>query len=161
MRRQRGDHDCGPTAIANAFEVHHRRIGIRGLRDVCGTTSDGSDETDLIRALLAYGCGVDVHAGDSPREAHVWLLESIAAGRPAILCLDRWSHWVTAIGAAGRQVVIYDPASWQDWRPSGTGVLRFADLRRRWEAGRRVQRAGGAPGVRFYAIGVGAPERSQ
>ncbi len=156
MRRQTGDHDCGPTAVANALEWHHRRVGLSGLRDVCGTTDDGSDEDDIKRALLAYDCGVDELAGDDPRGAHVWLLESLAAGRPALLCVDRWGHWVTAIGAAGRQIVIYDPAR----ETGGTVVLRFADLRRRWEAARRVRRAAGAPAVRFYAIGVGRPEPS-
>lgn len=155
MRRQTADYDCGPTAVANALEFHHRRIGLRGLRDVCGTTPDGSDEDDVTRALLAYRCGVDELAGDDPRAARAWLVDTIAAGRAALLCVDRWGHWVTAIGGAGPQVVIYDPARGP---AGGARVLRFKDLRRRWEAARRVQRAGGAPGVRFYAIGVGAPD---
>lgn len=154
MRRQRADFDCGPTAVANALEVHHRRVGLGGLRDVCATTAElGTDEDGLKRGLLHYGCGVDELAGDDPRAAHVWLLESIAAGRPALLCIDRWQHWVTVVGGCGPQIVIYDPAR----ETGGTLVLRFKDLRRRWEAARRVRRAAGAPGVRFYAIGVGAP----
>lgn len=153
MRRQTGDHDCGPTAIANAFEVHHRRVGLRGLRDLVGTTADGSDESDLIRALLAYGAGVDEHAGDTARAAELWLRESLAAGRPVLLCFDRWDHWITAIGVVGNQFVVFDPAR----ETGGAFVLRFKDLRRRWEAARRVRRAAGAPGVRFYGIAVGTP----
>jgi ABC-type bacteriocin/lantibiotic exporter with double-glycine peptidase domain len=151
VRRQTADNDCGPTAIANALEVHHRRLGLRGLRDLVGTTGEGSDEHDIMRALLAYGFGVDEHAGDSPLAARDWLLDSIAAERPVLLCVDRWDHWVTALGACGRQVVIYDPAR----DTGGTFVLRFKDLRPRWEAARRVRRAGGSPGVRFYGIGIG------
>jgi ABC-type bacteriocin/lantibiotic exporter with double-glycine peptidase domain len=152
VRRQTSDNDCGPTAIANALEFHHKRIGLRGLRTLCGTTDDGSDEHDIMRALLAYGCGVDEYRGDDARNAWAWLLESLNADRPVLLCLDRWSHWTTAIGA-GRQVVVYDPSR----EHGGSLVLRFRDLRPRWEAARRVRRAGGAPGVRFYGIAVGPP----
>lgn len=156
MRRQTSDHDCGPTAIANAFEFHHKRIGLRGLRDLVGTTAEtpeGGDEHDIMRALLAYGSDVDEHASGDARRAWVWLLESLDADRPVLLCLDRWEHWVTAIGRAGRQVVVYDSSV----HFGGTFVLRFRDLRPRWEAARRVRRAGGAPGVRFYGIAVGPP----
>lgn len=153
MRRQTASNDCGPTAIANALEVHHRRLGLRGLRDLVGTTGEGSDEDDLIRALLAYRCGVDVHAGDVPRAAEAWLLESLGAGRPVLICVDRWDHWITVLGRVGRQFVIYDPGI----ETGGAFVLRFKDLRPRWEAARRVRRAGGAPRVRFYGIAVGEP----
>lgn len=152
MRRQTSDFDCGPAALANALEVHHRRIGLRGLRALCGTTeATGTDEDGIKRALLAYGFGIDEHTGASPREAHLWLVDSLQNGRPAILCCDRWQHWTTAIGAVAGQVIIYDPAR----ETGGTFVLRFKDLRARWEAARPVQKAGGALGIRFYGIGVG------
>ena len=157
MRRQCGDYDCGPTALANAFEVHHRRVGLRGLRHVCGTTEAlGTDEDGLKRALALYAGGWDEHAGDDPRAARAWLDASLAAGRPAVLCVDRWQHWVTAVGAIGGQYVVYDPAR----ETGGTYALRFSALRRRWEAARRVRREGGAPGVRFYALSVGSPMSS-
>lgn len=150
MRRQTGDHDCGPTSIANAFEYHHRRVGLRGLRDLCGTTiSDGTDEHAIVRALVAYGCGVDEHAGDDARAALAWVRESLEADRPVLLCVDRWEHWVTVIGAQ-RQFVIYDSGP----EHGGTFVLRDKDLRRRWEAAKRVR--GRAP--RFYGLAVGPPE---
>jgi ABC-type bacteriocin/lantibiotic exporter with double-glycine peptidase domain len=153
MRRQTADHDCGPTAIANALEVHHRRVGLRGLRELVGTTDDGSDEHDLIRALLAYGAGVDEHRGRCAFAAREWLAESTAAGRPVLLCVDRWQHWVTLIGAVGAQLVIYDPAR----ETGGVSVLRWKQLAQRWEAARRAARAAGSPGVRFYGIAVGPP----
>lgn len=152
MRRQTSDNDCGPTAIANAFEVHHRRVGLRGLRELVGTTREGSDETDLIRALLAYGCGVDAFSGDGALQAGAWILDASAAGRPVILCVDRWDHWVTTIGAIGRQVTIYDPAR----DTGGAFVLRLEDLRRRWEAAKRVR----GRGPRFYGIAIAPPTQS-
>lgn len=153
MRRQRADHDCGPTALANALERFGIRRGLATVAKLCGTTLEGSDETDLMRGALALACGVDEHAGDGERESRAWLASTLAAGRPALLCIDRWGHWVTAIGACGADVVIYDPAR----ETGGAAVLRWRSLRRRWEAARRVRRASGANGVKFYALGIGAP----
>lgn len=149
MRRQTADHDCGPTAIANALEAHHKRVGLRGLRDLCGTTDDGTDEDDVKRALLAYGCGVDELSTSDVRAAREWLLDGLRAGRPTLLCVDRWGHWVTAIGCIGTQVVLYDPAR----ETGGVAVLRFKALRARWEAAKRVRKTD----ARFYGIAVGEP----
>lgn len=152
MRRQTGDHDCGPTAIANAFEFHHRRTGLGGLRALCGTTvAGGTDEDGIIRGLLAYGCGVDVLAELDPRAALTWLRASLITwDRPVLLCVDRWEHWVTVVGASARQFLIYDPSR----EAGGAFALRDKDLRRRWEAAKRVR----GRTERFYGISVGPPD---
>lgn len=126
---------------------------MRGLRALVGTTDDGSDEHDIIRALLAYGCGVDEHRGTSALAAREWLTVSITAGRPVLLCVDRWQHWVTVTGALGAQFNLYDPAR----ENGGAFVLTWKQLARRWEVARRAARAAGDGGVRFYGIAVGAP----
>lgn len=156
MRRQSADHDCGPTALANALERFGVKRGRSTMAHLCGTTLEGSDEDDIKRGALALGCGVDEHRGDTPRGSHLWLLETLAAGRPALLCVDRWGHWVTALGACGRDVVIYDPAR----ETGGAAVLRWRTLRRRWEAARRVRRAGDAIDVKFYGLAISSPERT-
>jgi ABC-type bacteriocin/lantibiotic exporter with double-glycine peptidase domain len=152
VRRQRDDHDCGPTALANALERFGLRRGLSAVAKACGTTLEGSDEGDLTRGALALGCGADPFACDDPRAALTWLLASLKAGRPALLCVDRWGHWITALGACGRDVVIYDPAR----ETGGTFVLRWRSLRRRWETARRARRSD----PRFYALAVSHPEVS-
>jgi ABC-type bacteriocin/lantibiotic exporter with double-glycine peptidase domain len=154
VRRQTADNDCAPTAIANAFEFHHCTVGLGAVRELVGTTDDGSDEHDVLRALLAYGCAVDEFKSDSARDSFKWVLDSVQHGRPVLLCVDRWDHWVTVIGGAGRQVTIYDPAR----ETGGTFVLRFKDLRPRWEASRKVRKRGGAPRVKFYGIALDPPK---
>lgn len=153
MRRQTGDHDCGPTALANALERYGIRRGLSTVAKLCGTTLEGSDEDDIMRGALALGCGVDEYRGGDERDSRRWLLDTLDAGRPALLCIDRWGHWVTALGSCGLDVVIYDPAR----ETGGASVLRWRSLRRRWEAARRVRRAAGAIGVKFYALGISAP----
>ncbi len=160
MRRQTADHDCGPTAIANAFEALHRPIGLRGLRDLCACApeeNDGTDEDGIIRALLHYGYGVDEFKSDDPRAAWVWLIETVREGRPVLLCVDRWDHWVTVIGNLGKDLNIYDPArpggGLADHPLGGVAVLRWKSLRARWEAARQVR----GKGPRFYGIAVGPP----
>lgn len=103
-----------------------------------------------MRALLAYSCGVDEHAGNDHRAAVEWVRESLAADRPVLLCVDRWEHWVTLIGATRRTFTLYDPAR----DTGGAFVLRDKHLRSRWEAAKRVRGREG----RFYGIAVGAPD---
>lgn len=132
------------------------RKGISGLRDLCGTSEvEGTDEFGIQRALLAYRFGVDVHHGESRKDALDWLTESLSAGRPVILCVDRWLHWVTLIGVLGRQFVGYDPAGWQDWRGDYCGVFvsNFSDLAARWKAPKRARKLE----LPYYGIAVGAP----
>lgn len=149
MRRQVADHDCGPTAVANALEALGRRVGLAGLRALTGCDPEGSDDEDVRRALLAYGCGVDEFASDDALAARAWLAQSLAVGSPTLLCVDRWGHWITALGALGDATVIYDPGR----ETGGATALRWKALRRRWEAARRVRRR--AP--RYYGVAVGAP----
>jgi ABC-type bacteriocin/lantibiotic exporter with double-glycine peptidase domain len=149
VQHQSNEWSCGPAAVQNALLVHHKKVSQAGLRALCGTTEeDGTDEQCILRALLAYECEPDEWSGDVAREAEQWLGDSLRAGRPTILCVDRWEHWVTVIGTVGRQIVLFDPA-----RGAGASVLRWPDFRRRWEAGKRDR--GRSP--RFYGIAVGAP----
>lgn len=148
MRRQIADYDCGPTAVANALACHGRRVGLRGLQDITGCEPNGSDEQAVLRALLAYGCDVDAFESSSAPEARAWLRETLAAGRPALLCVDRWGHWITVIGALGAKVTVYDPSE-------GASVRQLDSLCRRWRAARRVRRQAGA----FYGVAVGVPTR--
>lgn len=148
MHFQTNGYSCGPAAVQNALLVHHRRVSQRSLRALCETNEvEGTDEQGVLRALLAYGYAPDEWSGDVARDAERWLLASLIAGRPVVLCVDRWEHWVTLIGAVGRQVVLYDPARGVE----RLRVLRWSDLRKRWEAARRDR--GRSP--RFYGVGVG------
>lgn len=143
--------------MQNALEVHHVRASRRALLACCASDENGTTEDELVRALLAFGAGVDEYTSNDARGALAWVRESLLAGRPVVLCVDRWEHWVTLIGVVGRQFVGWDSAGWSGWRHEMDGVfiLQPADLQARWEASKRAR--GRSP--RFYGIGVGAPAK--
>lgn len=156
MRVQDDDWSCGLVAIQNALEVLQGRVSRRALLQACAANEDdGTPEDEIVRALLSLKFEVDVFESDVPAEAGRWVATSLAAGRPILVCVDRWSHWVTLIGVCGRRVLGFDPAGWSGWRAPADGffVLRPADLRRRWEAAKRVR----GRARRFYGIAIAAP----
>lgn len=144
---------CGPASLLNALEVLHQPTSLARVRELCGTTEEGTDEEDLKRAALALGLAVDEWSSAVCRATQRWLRASLLAGRPVLLCVDRWEHWVCAVGLVGADYLVFDPARDQlNLLRSGLAVARFADLRRRWAAPRRVRR--NCP--QYYALALSA-----
>lgn len=151
MHYQKRDYDCGPAAVRNALEALHVRKGLSGLRVLCGTSEcDGTQEDGIKRAFLAYGCDVDEWSSNQRSKSLEWLQVSISHGRPIVLCVDQWEHWITVIGALNQDFVIFDPANPfnGDPRQGGAAVVKAFRLMARWEASRRVRGNCG----RFYGI---------
>ncbi len=125
--------DCGPSALGNALEA----LGIRRSHDelvtLCGTTGDGTSPLQLKRAITAMrdSCGLVGPGEMKDTHADIALLRLDAVlhdGRPAILLVDSWGHWVAAVGRLGRRYIIADSA---DLR--ATVHTNPADLVARWQ----------------------------
>lgn len=153
MHFQQTEWSCGPASVQNALEVLHRRVSQASLYEVCGTTEgDGTDEDGIKRALLANRCTVDEWRSSCWRDSERWLRLSLRAGRPAILCTDRWSHWVCAIGMVGADVLVFDPARESlNLARAGLTACRPKILQRRWGTAKRVRERD----PRYYGIAAG------
>lgn len=129
MKSQRKGHWCGIASIANALEVLGIRRTQREIAKLCHVTpSAGTDEVEMMRALLANGLQVDEGFFEWGKDGYWWVLDSLAKGRPCILCVDDDEHWVTAIGAAGdNAVIVFDPS-----RNYGIEVHNQTTLCKRW-----------------------------
>lgn len=152
MRFQKKEHYCGPASVANALEVYKQRVAQEKLATAGGTTDDGSDEEDIKRMILSEGFEPDEYATDLSVAAFGWVWNSLLLGRPVLLCVDRWEHWVCLYGIVGKQVIMMDPMR-TEWNRArhGTYILPREDLLRRWEAAKRVR----GKLDRFYGIGIG------
>ena len=111
---------CGPAAIVNAVTT----LGlVIDEKEVIGfATSDGMNEVKVMDALTSLGL--------EPRELtmrdadQAW--KTLTSNIPAILIVDRDSHWVAAtLLVADGSVEIRDPAS-------GTKVYDQEQLATRW-----------------------------
>ncbi len=55
-------------------------------------------------------------------------------GRPAVLCVDQWDHWVAVIGVVGDRVVMQDSANTKDnIEQNGIHLMTKSELIKRWK----------------------------
>ncbi len=145
MRAQQRPYSCGVASIQNALEC----LGIKRtqgqIRKVCHCDPvDGTHETEVIRGLLACGAKVDEWADPGKLTSMRWLQTHLLDRGPIILCVDRWEHWVTAIGTLNQTTfLVFDPA-----RGTGLRVYDWDGLATRW----RLGKADGGPS--YYGLGV-------
>ncbi len=99
------------ASVANALECLGIKRSQREIARLCHVTeADGTDETEVKRALLANGVGIDELYRPFRDEAIEWLRDGLCNGRPAIICVDDDSHWVTVIGFCGDRFILFDPS---------------------------------------------------
>lgn len=155
MVYQKNEHYCGPAAMSNALAALGQRHSQDKLGELAGTTEAyGTDDEGIKRALLALDYRVDEFHTDLQVAAWGWIRESLQAGRPVVLCVDHWSHWVTIIGYTGDRVLLADPSR-MAWNTRNNGIhsMRREDLMHRWEAARNTR----GKQARFYGVAVGRP----
>ena len=119
---------CGPFALKYALVMLGRIVDEKKLVRIAGTHWwAGTDELKLARAAKVYDCQMRFVRRTSPYRAQRELLLSLKKGQPCLLCVDRWSHWITAVGAERGKFIFIDS--------SKAPVVRVDDwrvLQRRW-----------------------------
>lgn len=153
MRFQATSWDCGPTAAGNAA----RALGIVPcaslLRAASGARPNGASEAGVLSALRAAGLSASEYASDSRDDAWRWLHGCLIQGRPVVLCVNSWSHWVAVVALLGAERVAMVDSTWtrRNRRENGIHFLTKQQLMRRWYNARRW-----ADGERrLYAICAG------
>lgn len=128
MKRQAKSYWCGVASIANALEVLGIKRSQREIARLCAVTEDdGTDETEMKRALLANGVHVDeLHQRTRPIALY-WAEEHITHHGPVVICVDSDEHWCTIIGRCMDRFVLFDPA-----RNHGIEVHSWVSLAKRW-----------------------------
>jgi ABC-type bacteriocin/lantibiotic exporter with double-glycine peptidase domain len=155
VKYQRTEYYCGPASVQGALAI----LGVKYSQDAlarCAGTSEahGTDEDGIKRMMFHAGRVPDELATDSELVAFGWLWHSLLYGRPVVLCVDRWQHWVVAVGLIGKRVVLFDPARYRhNTARLGTFSLPRGKLLKRWFAARRVRRNQPA----YYGVNLGGP----
>jgi hypothetical protein len=146
LQHQKLSYWCGPAAVANALACFGEQVEQEDVaRNRCIVTKgEGTDENEILRALVSYGCGVSPHRDSRVRHSKTWLQNQLVHFGPAILCVDNYQHWVTALATIGaKSVLLFDPAV-----DCGLELYSWSELMKRW----RLSKRRGGPD--FYAIGV-------
>lgn len=137
MRLQQDSYSCGVLAIVNAMLCYGRKISERRIKAHSRTTfQGGTDEKGMLAALEALGSkGSKVLESKIRAIVFEELDAHLAAGDPAILCVDEYSHWIAVIGKLGDKYVVFDSLnSKKNAQEHGVHVLTKGLLGRRWKS---------------------------
>ncbi len=137
MELQEKAYSCGPAALRAALYVHGKKATEAMVRRWAGTTTDGTDEEGLKKAITHYKLRHKELKTYSVREAIDLLKKNLRKGVPVVLCVDKEGHWITAVGMLGKKIIVFDPEpSWTGYRPKYSGLKLYlpTDLAHRWAA---------------------------
>lgn len=134
MELQQRKFSCGPSSVRAALYVLGHTVTEAALRRWAGTTAEGTDERGMLRAIAHYGHRGKEYQAESGKRSWDWLRASLGRGRPALLCVDQWNHWVTVVGRLGAELLVFDPDSSDGRRKKYSGLMVYSkqDLLTRW-----------------------------
>jgi hypothetical protein len=102
VRFQSTQASCGPAALRNALLCVGVTRTESELETLTGcTASEGTTPKGLQTALQAIGRQGGTISEGRGDVAILRLLEALRNGRPVILLVDHWDHWVVAFGLLG------------------------------------------------------------
>lgn len=148
VRYQAEDWSCGPASIINGCRVLGVKASERSVRSLCGTTLNGTDDDQMIAGIRALGLTATPHHSSDAPAAWAFVRSNIMEGRPSLICIDQWRHWVSLIGIVGGLVILADPVDTKSNRSeNGIHSLSRPRLVRRWRCRNEDEP--------FYAIAMG------
>jgi len=118
---QFSEEDCGPACLATVCRSHGHSIGLAQMRQLVGTSAQGTTLLGLRRGAESLG----FHARAAKADAA--LLEQLNQIPLPLICHWRGNHWVVLHGRRGSRLLVADPgcglqllepkaflAGWQD-----------------------------------------------
>ncbi|HEU5057636.1 MAG TPA: hypothetical protein VFU21_13975 [Kofleriaceae bacterium] len=125
---QPNDYVCGPFALKHALVTLGRLVDEDKIATIAKTHWwSGTDEIKLARAARAFDCDLPILRTRDSRRARRMLLEHLRRRIPVLLCVDDWSHWITAVRYEGSRFVVID----SNLDPV-LNLLSWAQLDKRW-----------------------------
>jgi hypothetical protein len=119
---------CGPFALKHALVTLGVLTDEREISKLAGTHWwHGTDELQLGRAARRYGCDLQMIRRHNGAQARAELVRHLRRGIPVLLCVDEWSHWLTAVNVEQGKFILLDSREKK--------VVTIADwpaLRRMW-----------------------------
>lgn len=140
MRMQDSQAGCGPASMSNALSAMGIRRTIPECEALCKTTGTaGTSPKRLFKAChTVEGVSPGLLMEIRPEVALLRLEGSLRRGRSMLLCVDKYDHWIAAIGMLGERVLVADPAD--------------NDLVLSLQPGELLERWAGDGKFRFYGI---------
>ncbi|HQR18868.1 MAG TPA: hypothetical protein PK948_10875 [Gemmatimonadales bacterium] len=119
---------CGPFALKHALVTLGVLKDEREISKLAGSHWwHGTDDLQLGRAARRFNCDLLMIRRHNERQARTELIRYLRRGIPVLLCVDEWSHWLTAVNVEQGKFILLDSREKK--------VVTIADwptLRRMW-----------------------------
>ena len=103
--------NCGPASVSNALQALGVIRSQQECEQLCKTSAtDGTTGRNMVKALTSLGFSPAVIREKREDVAALRLRMALHQGRPLVLCVDNWEHWVAAVGVLGERILVADPA---------------------------------------------------
>lgn len=134
MRYQKRPYTCGPSAIVNAARALGIRVAERRVAKLAGSAKHHeTDDWQMLEAIRGIGLIAEPISAENRSAAWAFVKANVNSGRPTILAIDNWSHWVAVIGVCGDRVIIADGTNTsRNHQENGILSLGRLELLRRW-----------------------------
>ncbi len=120
---------CGPFAIKHALAIVGRFVDEESITRAARTTKEGTDEKMLRRASERFDCRLIEVRKFEEEAAFRALKAALTTGRPCLICINQWGHWVTIVGfdARSERFVVIDSE-----KDPVVRIPAWSELKRRW-----------------------------
>lgn len=127
MKFQINPNSCGPAAVTNALKVYGLDIPLIEAKP------EGTDENGIKQLLKRNGFKSFDFEFKSFVVAYLILRLYLYFGKPVIMCVDRYDHWVTAIAQTGSKTVVVDSElDNENVSENGIHLLGYKQLKDLW-----------------------------
>lgn len=123
----------------NALRALGRRITERSAITLANTSPAlGTSSEGILGAFRALGYDASSVDLKLRKDAWAWVTRNLNVGKPIILCVDDWQHWVTAIGMVGDRVILVDSTNTKiNKSENGIWVLSKREFMTKWRHSRK------------------------
>ncbi|HEX5317377.1 MAG TPA: cysteine peptidase family C39 domain-containing protein, partial [Candidatus Kapabacteria bacterium] len=120
---------CGPFALKHALAIVGHFVDEDSITRAARTTKEGTDEKMLRRAAERFDCRLIEVRRFTEVSAFKALKAALVAGKPCMICINQWGHWVTIVGfdAKSERFVVIDSE-----KDPVVRIPAWSELKRRW-----------------------------
>lgn len=108
--KQPHTYQCGPFALKYALIMLGKMENEKDIEEIAGSTWwSGTDEIGLEKAANYFDCSfIDINVSNNPEKSLSNLRKNLRQGLSAILCVDKWAHWMTVVNYSSGKYVCID-----------------------------------------------------
>lgn len=120
-------YQCGPYALKHALIMLGILVDEGAISRVARTDATGTDERGLARAARRFNCDLQERRKIHPGAARRALVDMLRQGRPCLVCVHQWRHWVAVVKEERGRFILLDSED-----AAVLTIVTWNELKRLW-----------------------------